>query len=442
MKNIVTTLVIIFTLIFVVSCDKDFENINQPNEGQVLSTKQGLLSLTVGMSEHFATHSLSPIVEVSGLSTREFGNLLTYLTPAELVLGGTQLNNDNTGIARLWNRLLRDKGMAESILDNVDKVKMAPETKSGLKAYAKWFKAMTLGYLIQNFEQVPIDNSSDGNSKFSSREEVLKVCVELLKSAQKDLKNHPASSEFKSKIPTIDLESVINAFLARYLLFSGNYEEAILVANQVDLTQKSEWIYDGTTAKNPIWNIAFFESKLDTKPQDNFGLIGQYIPDVNDGRIAFYLSPSDDMETDFGKHKVDNAKGFFDMPEKSIPVYLPGEMLLIQAEAYAMKGDLVNAVKYIDKVRQKNNDIYGVNADLPAWSGDKNNKTAVLNEIYKNRCIELFMTGMRLEDSRRLHPNLDIPKEGSYTNERNRNYYPYPFKERENNKNTPTDPSI
>ncbi len=441
MKNILKKLAVTFILISIISCDKDFKNINQPAEDQVLSTKTGFLGVAVGMSEHFATSTLAPIVEVPGLSTREFGNVSTYTTPAELVLGGTKLNNDNGGIERLWSRLLKDKGMAESILKNVDNVEMAPGTKSGLKAYAKWFKAMTLGYLVQNFEQAPIDNSSDGNAKFSSREEVLKTCVELLKSAKDDLKKQPISSEFKSKIPTINLENVINAFLARYLLFSKQYDEAISVANKVDLSKESVWSYDGTTAKNAVWNFAFFNSP-DTKPQDNLGLVEAYIPEANDGRVSFYTTPVDEVEKAFGKHKVDAAKGFFDAPDKSIPVYLPGEILLIQAEAYAMKGDLINAVKYIDLVRQKDNDIYGINAKLPAWNGNKNDKTAVLNEIYKNRCIELFMTGMRLEDSRRIHPNLEVLVAGSYTNERNRNYYPYPFTERENNSNTPTDPSI
>ena len=66
----------------------------------------------------------------------------------------------------------------------------------------------------------------------------------------------------------------------------------------------------------------------------------------------------------------------------------------------------------------------------------------LLEEIYKNRSIELFLTGMRFEDSRRFHPNFAVPSAANTTNERNRNFYPYPSIERENNKNTPSDPSI
>jgi hypothetical protein len=51
--------------------------------------------------------------------------------------------------------------------------------------------------------------------------------------------------------------------------------------------------------------------------------------------------------------------------------------------------------------------------------------------IYKHRSIELFMSGLRLEDMRRFARPLT---------ERKRNFFPYPFRERDNNTNTPADP--
>jgi len=269
----------------------------------------------------------------------------------------------------------------------------------------------------------------------------LAECIQLLESAKSDLAANPASEEFLAFIPNLDLENLINAFLARYHLFAGNYSEAIAAANNVDLEVTSEWMYDGVSNKNPIWSFAVNESP-DTKPQDNFGLIGTNVPEVGDGRVAFYLASVDESETEFGLHNVDNALGFFSTASTSIPVFLPGEMLLIQAEAYAMTNDLPNAVIYLDMVREKTDDVYDVNAGLGKWTGDAANKTAIMDEIFKNRAIELFMSGMRLEDSRRIHPNLTIPTGGDYIIERNRNYYPYPYDERENNSNTPADPAI
>jgi hypothetical protein len=56
-----------------------------------------------------------------------------------------------------------------------------------------------------------------------------------------------------------------------------------------------------------------------------------------------------------------------------------------------------------------------------------------LLQIYKNRCIALNHSGMKLEDMRR------------YTrpvSERKRNFMAYPFRQRDGNTNTPPDPAF
>jgi len=255
------------------SCKKDFLNVNQPTQTQVLSTRSGLLGLAVGLRSHFASSTYYFVVEVPGLSTRELGDISTYVTPAELVLGGTPLSDDNTGISGLWANLLRDKGMAENILANVGSVTMEPGTKSGLTAYAQWFKAITLGYLAQNFEEVPIDNQLNGKAKFNSRKEVFAACISLLNSAKAEIAAQPVSTEFSKLFPQLDLPNVINAFLATY--------------------------------KNPVYMFAVYNNP-DTKPQANFGLTGKYAPSKGDGRIAFYLDSSKPIvePQDVGGHTV------------------------------------------------------------------------------------------------------------------------------------------
>jgi len=434
------TIIFVAFLSLFVSCEKDFTNGNKANEDQVLSSKEGLIALTLGLSQNFATSTLAPIIEIPALSTRELGNLSTYLTPSELVLGGTGLPDDNAGLTRLWSRLSRDKKVAEDIMNNVDGVTMEPGTASGMKAYAKFFKAMLLGYQLQSFEKAPINSQEDGQAVFSDRDALLTECISLLESAKSDITTTPISSEFDTVIDGIDLPNTISAFLARYNLIAGNFQDAITAANAVDLTSKSVWKYEGSN-ENPIWKFAV-NGDVDTKPQDNFGLTGSYLPEAGDGRIDYYLAPSTDAETDYGLHGVEDLFGFFSTASSSIPVYLPGEMLLIKAEAYAMQDDLPNAVTQLNLVRGKTDDIFGVNAALGAWTGDTTNKSDILDEIYKNRCIELFMTGMRLEDSRRIHSSFVPENAGSYTSERNRNYYPYPYEEKANNTNCPADPSI
>ena len=119
-----------------------------------------------------------------------------------------------------------------------------------------------------------------------------------------------------------------------------------------------------------------------------------------------------------------------------------GEMLLNKAEAFARNNELPNAVTQLNLVRQKTNDPLGVNAGLGPWAGNAASQTDILEEIYKNRGIELFLTGLRLEDSRRFHSSFTPTQATNTTNERNRNFYPYPSIERDNNPNTPADPGI
>ena len=111
-------------------------------------------------------------------------------------------------------------------------------------------------------------------------------------------------------------------------------------------------------------------------------------------------------------------------------------MTLTKAEAYARANppDLTNALIELNKVITKKaaNDPFGVGADLPPIVGPLT-QAALLAEIYRQRSIELFMSGLRLEDTRRF---------GRPASEKRRDLLPYPFLERDNNPNTPTDPTF
>ncbi|MEA1875604.1 MAG: RagB/SusD family nutrient uptake outer membrane protein [Bacteroidota bacterium] len=444
----------IFGLILLVgvmltACQKEFPNVNAPSDDQIFNDKDGLIAASIGLVQHFTTSTLSPVVEVPGLTTREMGVSSTYVTPMELTNGGTALSGENAGVIRLWSRLLRDKGMAEAILASVDGVDLSAGTKSGVNGFSKFMKAITLGYMVMNFEQAPIDNGVD--AQFSDRASVLAESVSLLNSALAEVTANPVSSEFQDKvIPSIDLENSINAFLARYNLYLGNYAEAIAAANKVDLESTSEWWFDASENQNPVYGFAV-NGEPDTKPRSNFGIMvnsgavyEEYALEAGDGRLTFYMDTTvhENSLPEFGGYEVHNLTGFFGTADKKIPVYLPGEMILIKAEAYAMQNQLGDAVTQIDLVRQKTNDVFGVNAGLGAWTGDAADADDILNEIYIQRCIELFMSGQRFEDSRRIHSAFTPSNGQDILSERNRNYYPYSYEERNNNPNCPADPSI
>lgn len=448
MKNIIKNKIVAFVFIgscLITACDTEFENPNNPTEDIVLGTKDGLFALAIGLRQYYSVTALRQVIEAPGITTRELGVTNTFLNINELAKGGAELPAESGGITNPWVNLLRAKGMAESLIKGANTVSLSPGGKSGLLAYGNFIKAMCLGSMIQMFEQAPINNSPDGAAPFSNRAAVLAECIALLQEARDMLAATPMSAEFKSKVlwANISLPKSINAFLSRYHLLAGNYAQAITAANAVlndaDPTN-SMWVYDANN-QNPIWNRTVNSADLD--PQKNFGLLGAYIPEAGDGRINFYLgADKGTANADAGGQPLSHMLGFFATSTAQIPIYLYGEMLLNKAEAFARQDQLVDAVIQLNLVREKTNDPLGVNANLPPWAGNPASKTDILEEIYKNRCIEMFLTGMRFEDSRRFHPNFVVPTQANTTNERNRNFYPYPTIERENNPNTPADPAI
>ncbi len=442
------TIVAIFALFMLVasSCKRDFPNPNNPTEEVVFDSKEGLFAISIGLNQYFTTTVMEQIVEAPGITARELGVTNTFLSINELARGSTELPPESGGITDPWVELLRAKGMTESLIAGVSAIDLSPGTRSGLLAYGNFYKAMCLGYLSGMWQQTVVTNSPAGNAAFSDRATALDEAISLLTEARDAIAANPVSDDFKNNVlgDDFNLSKSINAFLSRYSLMAGNYSDAITHADAV-LTDASAPVssmfnYDANNV-NPVWD-RIKPSASDLKPQTNFGLLGPFVPEAGDGRIAFYLgADAGTANADAGGQALSQALGFWAGQTSAIPVYLQGEMLLNKAEANARLSQLSEAVTNLNLVREKTTDPLGVNAGLAAWTGDANNQTAILEEIYKNRSIEMFLTGMRFEDSRRFHPNLN-PATDNLTNERNRNFYPYPSIERDNNPNTPTDPQI
>ena len=209
---------------------------------------------------------------------------------------------------------------------------------------------------------------------------------------------------------------------ARYALFLGNYSLALAEANLVNLAAKSTFNFS-TVNLNPIFETVTSTNNVFAVKGDSLGLPTALKPDIGDKRIPFYVTNS----------YASKILGFGAASTTPWPVYLPGEMTLIKAEAYARQTtpDLVNALIELNKVvtKQPAADPFGVGAGL--LPKGVLTQAEILVEIYKNRCIELFMSGLKLEDMRRF---------ARPTTERKRNLLPYPFLERDNNSNTPGDP--
>ena len=134
------------------------------------------------------------------------------------------------------------------------------------------------------------------------------------------------------------------------------------------------------------------------------------------------------------------AQQFYDDPQTPIPVYLPGEIYLNQAEAFLNLNMPDEAVDMINQIRSKTNDPHGINADIEPYIGPTSAED-LKAEIFTQRCIELFMTGLKLEDSRRLEQPSPLSNQHGPL-DRSRDFYPFPDTERTNNSNTPENPPI
>ncbi|MEL6975807.1 MAG: hypothetical protein AAGL29_10490, partial [Bacteroidota bacterium] len=207
-----------------------------------------------------------------------------------------------------------------------------------------------------------------------------------------------------------------------------------------DLNSTSIFAYDALN-QNPMWARIIQNDAPNFKPRDNFGLPDSFVFEAGDGRLAFYLIPLD--ETNQNGLPIEDVSGFFNEITEPIPVYMPDEMNLIIAEANIRKSsaDLGAATTALNLVLTDTDDPFDVNANVAAYSG-ANTAEALLDEIYKNRRAELFLTGMSLEDSRRFNRPQPSGSAREFTEERNRNFYPFPDIERNSNPNTPDDPTI
>jgi hypothetical protein len=364
----------------------------------------------------------------------------TFASLVELELGGTNLPPENSRVNRVWNNMMQTIAMADQIIENAPDVIIESGDQSGIIALAEIHKAMALGYLVQSFQQSPI-NTVD-NAPFLSREEVLAESIDLLESALTRITASAPSGNFNSNIllPGFDMINTIYAYTARHHLLAGNFEDAIEAADEVDPSATSTFTFDGSVSRNPIWEgVLSGDEGQEYAPRDNFGTS---VTEAGDERLDFYLESSDDLSTP-NNLPIDGLQGFFSSPSAPIPVYLPGEMNLIRAEAFVNLAQPDNAVDEIDAIRTKtaNDDPFGLGAALSEYSGDLDDES-LYTEIYRQRTAELFMTGLRFDDMRRLGRPAPAGTNPSLNAERNRIWYPYTTQERQNNPNTPPNPEI
>jgi starch-binding outer membrane protein, SusD/RagB family len=410
------------------SCKKNYTDPNRATLEQVFSSPRGLTGAVTGLQRVYTlgrASTLYNLITINGLTTNELIVVNTGNTAeVQLAAGGTQVDGNHSMLTTFWtsnNKVIYDADLVIASSKNLADKNFA----SGLIAYASIFKALSLGDMSEFWEKVPAEIGE--KVSFIDRIDGYKKAITVLDEAIAAVAANAISPTFSSNVPAgIDIINTLHALKARYSLFAGLYPQALAEANLVDLTKKSTFNFD-TQSLNPLFEVATSTNNVVQPKDSTLGLPVSLAPSLTDGRVPFYTSINSTIAPRF------RINGFGAAATTAIPVYLPGEMILIKAEAYARAAtpDLVNGIIELNKVVTKNNDIFGVNANQPAVAPAT--AAALLEEIYRQRSIELFMSGLKLEDMRRFNrPN----------SERKRNLMPYPLRERDNNPNTPADPAF
>ncbi|RTY84760.1 RagB/SusD family nutrient uptake outer membrane protein [Flavobacterium sp. GSP27] len=418
--------------LFLTSCDEEFLDPTRASEEDVFSSRDGLVGVANGLQSRFSVGRQSPfgyaIITANGFTTNELGAPQGgNADEVALFAGSGEVLPVNGVVSTIWAQSLILNSEAQKVINNIDRISL-PVEKASVLVHASIFKALALGNLIQFFERVPI--STEKNAVFNSRAEVLAVVIKTLEDTKTSL---PSATGFSGLVGNLNYTNTVNALLARFYLMSGSandLDKALEHATLVNLSVRSNFPFDAVN-QNSIAATAFLVANNYQPIGRTLGLPAALQPVTADGRINFYINP-------ISTPSAVKGAGFWSGVGSSVPVYLPGEMILIRAEVLARKNQLPQAIIEINRILQKTaaSDAWGVGANLPAYSGAAD-QASVLTEIYRNRCIELFMSGLKLEDTRRFNR----PASGTVGAERNRNWYPYPDSERFNNTNTPADPA-
>ena len=431
MKNIKIKILMLPALLAVallqISCKKDYTDTARATEEQVFTSAKGLTGVVVGLQRVYTLgrgSTLYNLITINGLTTNELIVVNTGNTAeVQLAGGGTLVDGNHSMLTTFWttcNKVVYDADLVITNAKNLSDKNYA----SGLIAYASIFKALSIADMAQFWEKVPAGNGT--NITFIDRVDGFKKAITVIDEAVAAVAANAVSSFFISSVPTgIDISNTLNALKARFSLYAGLYPQALASANLVDITKKSTFNFDALSL-NPLFEVATSTNNVVQPKDSTLGLVPALAPSLTDGRIPFYTSIN---ATTAPRYRIN---GFGNGTAAAIPVYLPGEITLIKAECYARQNDSTNAKPLLNSIITKTaaGDPFGVGANQPPVNS-YGSYAALLDEIYRQRCIELFMSGQKLEDMRRF---------GRANSEKKRNLMPYPLRERDNNPNTPADP--
>ena len=381
------------------ACDLNLSNPNSPTETSVLNSVDGVLSLATGMQGQYAG-SVADFLVTNSLVTDEWGTTNKSLIAYQSLLTGQSFDASYAVVAAPWADAFRTIKSADNVIVHAPQVALSPGVRAGLVSLAELFKAMSLGTIVLQYQEVPIDASRSGAVP-QGRDVVLDTVLALLEQARGDWASVTAadSGTLKGRLlgTGFDVRNTIDAMRARYYLVAGRYAQALDAANSVNPDVLSVLVYP-SPGRNPVYDLSFLTGYVralkSVKDQAQSG----------DRRVSYWIDTTAAPVTGNPDSLLLPLKKYSGANDP-YPVYLPDEMKLIKAEAFTQLGQLDSAAFYVNAVRtQTTSALDEPVAGLPALdpATQLNTPAQLLAAIAYERRYELFEQGLRWEDTRRL----------------------------------------
>jgi hypothetical protein len=428
------------------ACKLDVQNPNQPTQEQVTTSVDGVIALATGLQGRFA-QSYGNFAYTAGLVTDEFASTsaaLVSISDAEqgAVPSGTAIADN------VFNSVYRTVRTADDLL--AGSVALAsqfePGTRSGIRALAFALKAEALGEALQSYQKIPIKTYNVTAPTYVGRSEALPYVRALIDSAAAEIAATPPSAFFNANIvtPGVSLPNVIQLLRARYARMANDDATALAAANAV--ARSGPAALSVLTFPSPAVN---FYANV-TGGTNGIAPRRQYRTSMQaaDQRWVYFVTPSTTLTGRIGA--LLDPWSRYSSPQSPLPVYMPDEALLIKAEALAHQNQLAESQAVLDSVRTDCTGGRGLDDPKACLAplGAQLTQQQLITEIYVQRRYELFGTGLRWEDSRRLGAIIGPTASPAVPTSGQRCWLPYAVGDRNANPNAtfttlpdPTEPS-
>jgi len=434
------------SLVTLGACTLDIQNPNQPTQEQVTTSVDGVIALATGLQGRFA-QSYGNFAYMAGLVTDEFASTSAALISISDAEQGAVPTG--TGIAdNVFNSIYRTVRTADDLLAGSSALasQFEPGTRSGIRALAYALKAEALGEAIQSYQRIPINTYNVTAPTYVGRSVALPYIRALLDSAAAEIATTPPSTFFNTSIitPGVSLTNVIQLFRARYARLANDDATAIAASNLVARTGPTalSLLTFPSPAVNFFANVTGGTNGIAPRRQYRTSM------DPQDQRWQYFVTPSTTLTGRVGA--LLDPWSRYANPQAPMPVYMPDEALLIKAEALTRQNQLAAAQPVLDSVRTDCTGGRGIDDPKACLSplGGQLTQQQLIAEIYNQRKYELFSTGLRWEDTRRLSAIIGPVAAPAVPTSGQRCWLPYAVGDRNANPNAtfaalpdPTEPS-